>query len=105
MRYEYTSPAAGLTLTRNAAAVVELPNGPPVVVEPKRSRKGVRRIFKMRLTPFRLLFGSTTTGGPFGNSTTAAAFLVKVNPAAGLVYSYLIPGLDGRMLVALDAQG
>jgi uncharacterized protein (TIGR03437 family) len=47
----------------------------------------------------------TTPGGPFGDSTTATTFLVKINPATGLVYSYLIPGLDGKILVALDAQG
>jgi uncharacterized protein (TIGR03437 family) len=47
----------------------------------------------------------TTPGGPFGDSTTAVAFLAKINPATGLVYSHLIPGLSGQISVALDAQG
>ena len=47
----------------------------------------------------------TTTGGPFGSSTSASAFLAKINPATGLVYSYLIPGLGGKVSVAVDAQG
>ena len=46
----------------------------------------------------------TTPGGPFGE-VPAGAFLAKINPATGLAYSYLIPGLDGKILVALDAQG
>jgi hypothetical protein len=47
----------------------------------------------------------TTPGSPFGDSTTATTFLAKINPATGLVYSYLIPGLNGKVAVALDAQG
>jgi hypothetical protein len=31
--------------------------------------------------------------------------LAKINPTAGLMYSYPIPGLDGRIVVAVDAQG
>jgi uncharacterized protein (TIGR03437 family) len=46
----------------------------------------------------------TTPGGPFGDSTTGTVFLAKINPAAGLVYSYLIPGLEGRIVVAVDVQ-
>jgi uncharacterized protein (TIGR03437 family) len=47
----------------------------------------------------------TTPGGPFGNSAAGTAFLAKLNPATGLVYSYLIPGLAGRIVLAVDAQG
>lgn len=47
----------------------------------------------------------TTPGGPFGGSMPASVFLAKINPATGLLYSYLIPGLSGKVAVALDAQG
>ena len=47
----------------------------------------------------------TTPGGPFGDSATGTVFLAKINPAAGLVYSYLIPGMEGKIAMALDAAG
>lgn len=47
----------------------------------------------------------TTPGGPFGDSIPASVFLAKINPATGLLYSYLIPGLSGKVTLALDAQG
>jgi uncharacterized protein (TIGR03437 family) len=47
----------------------------------------------------------TTPGSPFGDSPTAAIFLAKMNPTTGLAYSYLIPGVSGKVTVALDAQG
>jgi len=47
----------------------------------------------------------TTPGSPFGGSATASVFLAKINPATGLVYSYPIPGLSGKVTLALDAQG
>jgi len=42
----------------------------------------------------------TTPGGPFGGSMPASVFLAKINPATGLLYSYLIPGLSGKVAVA-----
>lgn len=53
----------------------------------------------------------TTPGSPFGHSASCCfAFVAKLNPASGLVYSYLIPGLGGDtstapVLVTVDAQG
>ena len=47
----------------------------------------------------------STPGSPFGGSAAASVFLAKINPATGLLYSYPIPGLSGKVAVALDAQG
>ncbi len=47
----------------------------------------------------------TTLGGPFGDSATGSVFLAKIDPARGLAYSYLLPGLEGKIAIALDAQG
>jgi uncharacterized protein (TIGR03437 family) len=53
----------------------------------------------------------TTPGSPFPSSANCCyAFLAKLNPATGLVYSYLMPGLNGAsssapVLLAVDAQG
>jgi len=47
----------------------------------------------------------TTPGSPFGDSATGTAFLAKISPATGLVYSYLIPGVGGTIVLALDPQG
>jgi hypothetical protein len=47
----------------------------------------------------------STPGSPFGDSATGTVFLAKIDPAAGLMYSYPIPGLDGPIMVGIDAQG
>jgi hypothetical protein len=43
----------------------------------------------------------STPGSPFGGSAAASVFLAKINPATGLLYSYPIPGLSGKVAVAL----
>jgi uncharacterized protein (TIGR03437 family) len=48
----------------------------------------------------------TTANSPFGSAAGGSVFIAKFNPSGtALLYSFLIPGLDGPGGLATDAQG